>query len=224
MEVRYKRGQAVNKLVDEVILPICYSKRGQTGVEVHYSHLFLILLFPVLWKCLCRAGRAAWLRELPCTPRISLQEGSSGSGGRGGAGFAEPFPATATAELPPGNCVPFPQGLWELPLPSLRAVRGWRQLGEPNLLLLGSILGVPGIPDIPAPCARTASSGGYPCAALRGRSAGMELFPVSCWLCWELGAGGLECHIPPKTLPPFLFFTGKCFCGGLTWSGLKAAS
>lgn len=28
MEVRYKRGQAVNKLVDEVILPICYSKRG----------------------------------------------------------------------------------------------------------------------------------------------------------------------------------------------------
>lgn len=28
MEVRYKRGQAVNKLVDEVILPISYSKPG----------------------------------------------------------------------------------------------------------------------------------------------------------------------------------------------------
>lgn len=28
MKVRYKRGQAVNKLVDEVILPICYSKQG----------------------------------------------------------------------------------------------------------------------------------------------------------------------------------------------------
>jgi len=28
MKVRYQRGQAVNKLVDEVISPICYSKQG----------------------------------------------------------------------------------------------------------------------------------------------------------------------------------------------------
>lgn len=68
MEVRYKRGQAVNKLVDEVILPICYSKQEQTGVEVHYSHLFLILLFLILWKCLCKAGIAVWPRELTSSP------------------------------------------------------------------------------------------------------------------------------------------------------------
>lgn len=68
MEVRYKRGQAVNKLVDEVISPICYSKRGQTGVEVHYSHLLLILLFLIPWKCLCKAREAAWLRQLTSNP------------------------------------------------------------------------------------------------------------------------------------------------------------
>lgn len=164
------------------------------------------------------------LSSLGVNPPPGAAGGIPGLGGQGWCWLCRAIPCHSHCRASPGNCVPFPQGLWELPLPSLRAVRGWRQLGEPNLLLLGSILGVPGIPDIPAPCARTASSGGYPCAALRGLSAGMELFPVSCWLCWELGAGGLECHIPPKTLPPFLFFTGKCFCGGLTWSGLKAAS
>lgn len=121
MEVRYKRGQAVNKLVDEVILPICYSKRGQTGVEVHYSHLFLILLFPVLWKCLCRASRegslaqgaavhTSHLSSLGVNPPPGAAGGIPRLGGQGWCWLCRAIPCHSHCRASPRELCPLPPG------------------------------------------------------------------------------------------------------------------
>lgn len=47
---------------------------------MHYSHLLLIFFFLILWKCLCNASKAVWLRELTSNtshPRGFLHLGES---------------------------------------------------------------------------------------------------------------------------------------------------
>lgn len=47
---------------------------------MHYSHLLLIFFFLILWKCLCNASKAIWLRELTSNtshPRGFLHLGES---------------------------------------------------------------------------------------------------------------------------------------------------
>lgn len=120
---------------------------------MHYSHLFLILLFLILWKCLCKAGEAVWLRELTPNPshlvlscltaslQITLLGAVGGHRSRGlvaggVAGFAmasaEPFFVTAIADFlaprskaaPWGLCHLLPGALGPCELPPLLAPDG----------------------------------------------------------------------------------------------------